>query len=73
MKKGCDLVVAEISSPATGQGIELGWASVFGIPIYSYYKKGADVSGSALAVSTKKSEYSTIEELIAQLTVDLNT
>lgn len=72
-KKGCDLVVAEISAPATGQGIELGWANMYNIPIYSYYRKGTDVSGSALAISAKQSQYDTIEELITQLTIDLKT
>lgn len=72
-QKGCDLVVAEISAPATGQGIELGWANMYNIPIYSYYRNGADVSGSALAISAKQSQYDTIEELITQLTVDLKT
>lgn len=71
-QNGCDLVIAEITSPATGQGIELGWANIYNIPIFSYYKKGSDASGSALAISTKKREYSTTEELLEQLTVDLN-
>lgn len=72
-KKGCDLVIAEITNPATGQGIELGWANIYAIPIYSYYKKGTDVSGSALAISTKKGEYGTSAELIEQLIIDLNS
>jgi len=70
-QNGCDLVVAEISAPATGQGIELGWANMYQIPIYSYYRRGIDVSGSALAISTKHNSYGTIEELIAQLIIDL--
>ena len=37
--KRCDIVLAEISYPATGQGIELGWADMFNIPIYCIYKK----------------------------------
>ena len=72
-KNGCDLVIAEITHPSTGQGIELGWAHVYRIPIYSYYKKGTDVSGSALVISTKKGEYGTTEELIERLTIDLNS
>jgi len=71
LQKGCDIVLAEISYPATGQGIELGWAHIYSIPIYSYYKTGTDASGSALSISTKKYEYGTIEDLITQLAIDL--
>jgi hypothetical protein len=31
--EGCDLVLAEVSFPSTGSGIELGWADVAAIPI----------------------------------------
>lgn len=66
-KKECDLVLAEISYPATGQGIELGWANMFNIPIYCIYQKGQDVSGSALSIAAKRAEYSDSEDLIVQL------
>ncbi|PIY68691.1 hypothetical protein COY90_04610 [Candidatus Roizmanbacteria bacterium CG_4_10_14_0_8_um_filter_39_9] len=66
-KKECDLVLAEISYPATGQGIELGWANMFQIPIYCIYKKGADISRSALSIVAKNIEYSDSKDLIVQL------
>lgn len=66
-KKECDLVVAEISYPATGQGIELGWANMFQIPTYCVYKKDADVSRSALSISAKSIKYSDSKDLIVQL------
>lgn len=65
--KLCDLVLAEISYPATGQGIELGWANMFNIPIYCIYKKGQDVSGSALSIATKSIEYVDIKDMIGKL------
>ena len=37
MIKSCDLVIAEVSYPSTGMGIELGWADIFKIPIYCIY------------------------------------
>jgi len=37
--KKCDIVLAEITYPATGQGIELGWASLLNIPVFCMYKK----------------------------------
>lgn len=35
-----DLFIAEVSYPATGLGIELGWAKDDNVPIYCFYKKG---------------------------------
>lgn len=66
--KGCDMVLAEISYPATGQGIELGWADMSGIPIVCMYKKGMDVSGSALMIAKEKVEYENTQDLIEKLT-----
>lgn len=63
----CDLVLAEISYPATGQGIELGWANLLNIPIYCIYKKGQDVSGSALSISKKSFEYIDVKDMIEKL------
>lgn len=33
-----DLIIAECSYPSTGQGIELGWASMLNVPILGLYK-----------------------------------
>lgn len=66
-QKKCDLVLAEISYPATGQGIELGWASLLGVPVYCVYKKGVDVSGSARMIATQTIEYVDSADMIAQL------
>ncbi|MGE5456002.1 MAG: hypothetical protein ACM3O4_02745 [Ignavibacteriales bacterium] len=59
-----DLFIAEVSLPATGLGIELGWAYDSGVPIYCIYKKGNKVSNSIKAVTNKLYEYETNEELI---------
>ena len=66
-KKECDMILAEISMPATGQGIELGWADMYGIPIICMYKKGADVSGSAKMIARHSLEYSNIRNMIDQV------
>ena len=42
--KKCDLIIAEISLPSTGQGIELGWANMYKIPIICFHKKGSKYS-----------------------------
>lgn len=63
--RGCDLVLAEVSHPATGQGIELGWADANQIPIICIYKKGSEISGSLKVISDDFIEYDNdlIEEL----------
>src|SRR5436190_4550825 len=51
--KECDLVIAEVSHPSTGQGIELGWADLFGKPVICIYKQGAEFSPALHMVSKK--------------------
>lgn len=63
-----DVVIAEVSYPATGQGIELAWAEEFGIPIICVYKSGADISGSLKFITDKFIEYSDMNDLTKQLT-----
>ncbi len=41
-----DLLVAECSYNSTGQGIEIGWASSFGVPILCVYKKDFVISSA---------------------------
>lgn len=67
-KRGCDLIVAEVSHPATGVGIELGWADMLRIPIICIYKKGSRISNSLKNVTTTFLEYSDETELITKLT-----
>ena len=55
--KNCGLVLAEVSYPATGQGIELGWADAYAIPVICIYKKGSEISGSLKVVCETFIEY----------------
>lgn len=64
LEKKCDLVLAEVSQSATGQGIELGWADLQNIPIVCLYKKGSELSGSLKLICAKFFEYSSAPELI---------
>lgn len=59
-----DLFIAEVSMPATGLGIELGWAYDAGVPIFCIYKKGNKVSNSLRTVTDKFYEYETKDELM---------
>lgn len=67
MSKTCDLVIAEVSYPATGQGIELGWANMLGIPIVCIYKDGTTPARSLSAVSSKLLMYTSIENMIEDI------
>lgn len=69
--KEADVVIAEVSFPATGLGIELGWADAFDRPIICVSKQGTKVSDSLKAVSEVFVEYATSEELVAKLTEEL--
>lgn len=69
--KKCDLVLAEVSYPSTGQGIELGWANIYGIPIVCIYKKNAKIAGSLKMVSDTFIEYENSEDLINKLSTNL--
>lgn len=65
--KECDLVIAEVSYPATGQGIELGWADIFEVPIVCIHKEDADISGSLSFITNKIVMYTDTENMIEDI------
>lgn len=70
-RHGCDLVFAEVSFPATGQGIELGWADAYKMPVICFYKTGTKPAGSLKVITDRIIEYSDSNDLINKLTVEL--
>jgi len=44
--RGADLIIAEVSYPSTGMGIELGWADMMGKPVVAIYKTGCAPSAA---------------------------
>ncbi|MCI8383483.1 MAG: hypothetical protein HFJ33_01155 [Clostridia bacterium] len=64
----CDLVIAEVSLPATGQGIELGWADYAKIPILCINKKGTEISSSLKFITNQFIEYQSVEDMIKKMT-----
>lgn len=68
-----DLLVAEVSSPSTGQGIEIGWATANNIPVACFYKKGTTPSGALPFVTKDIFEYTDEADMIAKLTEYLTT
>lgn len=70
-KRGCDLMLAEVSYPSTGLGIELGWASVGNVRIICIAKVGSQISSAIKAVAEQTKTYKTQEDLrdiLAELT-----
>lgn len=65
--KNVDYMIAEVSYPSTGLGIELGWASIYNTPIILIYKTGLTISDSTKSVATEIMDYSSSEDLINKL------
>lgn len=71
--KEYDVIVAEVSYPSTGMGIELGWANVYDIPILCLYKQGTKPSGSLKVVTETFIEYESREDMVRKLSDCLAT
>lgn len=65
--KKADLVIAEVSYPGTGLGIELGWASNMGKRIVCIYKYDFHIAGSLKYVSDEFISYNDYADLIKKL------
>ena len=65
--KSIDLIIAEVSYPAIGLGIELAWAYGDKIPIYCFYKPGHKPSASLNSVTDEIAEYSSTEDLVSKI------
>lgn len=63
----CDIILAEVSLPSTGQGIELGWADAYNIPIICLYKAGSNPSSSLAFIAKGTVEYGNTEQMISKL------
>ncbi len=70
--KQTDILVAEVSYPSTGQGIELGQANVAGVPIICFHKTGTRPSSSLRFVTDKVIEYNDTDDFLAKLKAQLN-
>lgn len=61
------VIIAEVSFPSTGQGIELGWASAVNVPIICLYKNGTKPSNSLHTVSAKLLMYTDTQNMIEDI------
>ena len=62
-----EIVIAEVSFPSTGEGIELGWANSAGVPVVCVHQMEAKLSRSLEAVSKSFLAYSDPEDLINKI------
>lgn len=62
-----DLIIAEVSHPSIGMGIELGWANDQGKKIWCFYQKKIQPSRSLKYVAEKVIEYTDSVDLIVQI------
>jgi len=60
--RDCDIVLAEVSFPSTGSGIELGRAESLGVPIVAIFKKGSQVFSSIKFLTDDIIEYDDLEK-----------
>lgn len=67
LKKKADIMVAEVSNPSTGLGIELGWADIFDVEIILVAQEGCDISGSLKALGSEVYRYKDEEDMIEYL------
>ncbi len=67
MIKKSYMVIAEVSSPSHGVGIELGWADAFNVRIIFIFKKGSKISSSLKILSHDFIEYENVEDILLQL------
>lgn len=63
----CDLMLAEVSYPSTGLGIELGWAECAKRKIWFLFQKDCQPSLSLKLLSDHFIEYADLAELILKL------
>lgn len=60
-----DCFIAEVSYPALGLGVELGFASDENVPIYCFYRKGVKPNSTLKTLTDNIIEYSSLEELVS--------
>ena len=63
----CDLVIAEVSYPSTGMGIELGWAHAAGIPIVCIHRSDATPSSGLKHIASSNTPYKDAAELVERI------
>ncbi len=71
--KEYNLLIAEVSRPSTGEGIELGWANMFGIPIIYIHKENTRPSSALGKLSTTFIAYKNTQDMINKISGTLKS
>jgi nucleoside 2-deoxyribosyltransferase len=71
--KSIDLFIAEVSTPATGLGIEIGFASAYGKSLLCIYKKWSKISASLKQVTENFIEYDNVDDMVNKVALFLDT
>ena len=71
MIKDSDVLIAEVSTPSLGAGIEMGWADAFHHPVIAIFEKGTTPSFSIDNVVTARIEYDGPEDMIQKIATAL--
>ncbi len=64
---GSDIILAEVSYPSIGQGIELGWADIFEKNVICFHQTGRKYSRSLDLMNFNIFEYRNTDDLIDKL------
>ena len=67
----CDVLLAEVSYPSTGQGIEMGWADASNVPIVCLYRSGAKPSSAIKFISNHIFEYCSPGDMIEEIRTEI--
>lgn len=62
-----DLLIAEVSFPSTGQGIEMGWADYAKVPILCIYEKGTKISSALKLITDHFIEYDNSIDMVTKI------
>jgi len=66
-----DALVAEVSAPSLGTGIEMGWADAAGVPVIAMYEEWDTPSFSIDHVVTERFSYESPEDMVRKLAAAL--
>ncbi len=72
MINNCGAVVADVSAPSLGAGIEIGWADAAHVPVIAMYEKDAHPSFSIDNAVTDRFEYESSDDMLEKLAAALN-
>lgn len=63
----CDLLIADVSLPSTGAGIELGWADAAGTLIIAIHEKGSVPSSVVAYLTETVIEYENPDDMLKKI------